>query len=285
MWMINCLLLIIGTVAGVCGISFYIRNREAVGRLRFYIFAYGICSAVWCIFFALIGICDDFGICSLFRKIGDIGIVSFLIAETFLGADMCGLKEKTAGFFKAFSIVLGVVDYLFYAQDKVSTFVRIGNRTTWIANPEGSFNRAIHSAYIAVTFIVLFSFVIVWYRNNKVKRLRRFLRLFIISNYLMLFFTIPDTFLPIIGQPAVATSGIGAALCAIVIWYGATRLGSFDIRMGNLRDKMFDFMEVGVVVMDTDKKIVLLNRYADNRMEYSKSCGKPIWEYMDISYS
>ena len=283
MWMINCLLLIIGTVAGVCGISFYIRNREAVGRLRFYIFAYGICSAVWCIFFALIGICDDFGICSLFRKIGDIGIVSFLIAETFLGADMCGLKEKTAGFFKALSIVLGVVDYLFYAQDKVSTFVRIGNRTTWIANPEGSFNRAIHSAYIAVTFIVLFSFVIVWYRNNKVKRLRRFLRLFIISNYLMLFFTIPDTFLPIIGQPAVATSGIGAALCAIVIWYGATRLGSFDIRMGNLRDKMFDFMEVGVVVMDTDKKIVLLNRYADNRMEYSKSCGKPIWEYMDIS--
>ena len=283
MWIISCLLLIIGTVAGVCGISFFVRNQKATGRLRYYIFAYGICSAIWCIFFGLLGICDDLNLCYLLRKIADLGVVSFLIAETFLGADMCGLNEKTANFFKTLSIVLGVVDYLVYAQNKVNTFVRIGNYTSWIANPEGSLNRAIHSAYIAFTFIMLFSFAVVWYRKNRVKRLRRFLRLFIISNYLMLFFTLPDTFLPIMGKPAVATSGIGAALCAIVIWYGAAQLGSFDIRMGNLRDKLFDFMEVGVVALNTDKKIVLLNRYAENRMKYSDSSEKSIWDYTDIS--
>ena len=283
MWIISCLLLIIGTVAGVCGISFFVRNQKATGRLRYYIFAYGICSAIWCIFFGLLGICDDLNLCYLLRKIADLGVVSFLIAETFLGADMCGLNEKTANFFKTLSIVLGVVDYLVYAQNKVNTFVRIGNYTSWIANPEGSLNRAIHSAYIAFTFIMLFSFAVVWYRKNRVKRLRRFLRLFIISNYLMLFFTLPDTFLPIMGKPAVATSGIGAALCAIVIWYGAAQLGSFDIRMGNLRDKLFDFMEVGVVALNTDKKIVLLNRYAENRIKYSDSSEKSIWDYTDIS--
>ena len=283
MWIINCLLLIIGTVAGVCGIRFFVRNQKATGRLRYYIFAYGICSAIWCIFFGLLGICDDLNLCYLLRKIADLGVVSFLIAETFLGADMCGLNEKTANFFKTLSIVLGVVDYLVYAQNKVNTFVRIGNYTSWIANPEGSPNRLFHSAYIALTFIMLFSFAVVWYRKNRVKRLRRFLRLFIFSNYLMLFFTLPDTFLPIMGKPAVATSGIGAALCAIVIWYGAAQLGSFDIRMGNLRDKLFDFMEVGVVALNTDKKIVLLNRYAENRMKYSDSSEKSIWDYTDIS--
>ena len=283
MWIINCLLLIIGTAAGACGISFFIRNQKAAGRMRFYIFAYGVCSAIWCIFFGLIGFCEDLSLCYAFRKIADIGVVSFLIAETFLVTDICGVNERIARCCKALSIVLGAVDYAFFSQDKVNTFIRMGSCTTWLANPEGAFNRAVHSAYIALTFIMLFSFAIVWYRNNKVKRLKRFLRYVFISNFTLLFFTLPDTFLPAIGKPAVATSGIGAALCAIVMWYGATQLGSFDIRMGNLRDRLFDFIEAGVIVLDTDKQIVLMNRYAENRLQSSQSHGNAIWDYTDIS--
>ena len=282
MWIINCLLLIIGTAAGVCGIGFFIRNQKASGRMRYYILAYGVSSAIWCILFGMIGFCDDLSLCYALRKVADIGVVSFLIAEAFLVTDICGVNERIARVCKALSIVLGVVDYLVYSQDKVNTFVLIGNCTTWVANPEGAVNRAVHSAYIAITFIMLFSFAIVWYRNNRVKRLKRFLRYVFISNFTLLFFTLPDTFLPAFGKPAVATSGIGAALCAIVMWYGASQLGSFDICMGNLRDRLFDFIEAGVVVLNTDRKMVLMNRYAENRMESSKSRGDAIWDYIDI---
>jgi hypothetical protein len=160
MWIINCLLLIIGTAAGVCGIGFFIRNQKATGRMRYYILAYGVSSALWCILFGMIGFCDDLSLCHALRRIADIGVVSFLIAEAFLVTDICGVNGRIARACKAISIVLGVVDYLFFAQDKVNTFVRVGNCTTWIANPAGAVNRAVHSVYIAITFIMLFSFVL-----------------------------------------------------------------------------------------------------------------------------
>lgn len=96
MWFINCLLLIVGTVAGVCGVSFFIRNRKATSRMRFYIFAYGVCSAIWCISFGLIGLCEDLTLCNVIRKVGDIGIVTFLIAETFLATDISGADKRIA---------------------------------------------------------------------------------------------------------------------------------------------------------------------------------------------
>jgi len=152
MWIISCLLLIIGTAAGVCGSGFLIRNQKATGRMRYYILAYGVSSALWCILFGMIGFCDDLSLCHALRRIADIGVVSFLIAEAFLVTDICGVNGRIARACKAISIVLGVVDYLFFAQDKVNTFVRMGNCTTWVAHPEGAVNRAVHSAYIAITW-------------------------------------------------------------------------------------------------------------------------------------
>ena len=283
MWIINCLLLVFGTTAAICGLSFYVRNKEAPGRMRVYIFAYGVCSAIWCLFFGLIGFCDDLALCNVFRKAGDIGIVSFLITETFMAMDIAAVDKKVGVFFKTLSIVFGVIDYLVFSQENVNTFVRQGNWTTWIANPEGAFNRAVHTAYIVFTFVVLFTYAIIWYRNSKVKRMKRFLFLVFVSHFTMLFFTLPDTFLPAMGKTAVSTSGIGAALCAIVMWYGATELGSFDIRMGNLRDKLFDFIEAGVVVLDTEKKIALMNRYAAKRTQAAGARGNAIGDYIDIS--
>ena len=88
MRIINCLLLIIGTAAGVCGIGFFIRNQKAPGRMRYYILAYGVSSALWCILSGMIGFCDDLSLCHALRRIADIlrnGILRsdrlFLITE------------------------------------------------------------------------------------------------------------------------------------------------------------------------------------------------------------
>ena len=261
MWIINCILLIVGTVVAVCGISFYLRNKEASGNIRTYIFSCGNCAAIWCICFGLLGICSNLELCSVFRKMGDIGIVAFLATEIFLVTEISGAKKETVRFFKISSIIAAILDFIVFSQDNVNTFIRMDGYTTWISNSEGAMNRAFHSGYILFTFLVLFSFGIIWIRNNKVKRLRKFLYIVFVANFTMLFFTLPDTFLPAFGKPAVSTSGIGAALCAIVMWYGATELGSFDIRTGNIREKLFDFIEAGVIVLDTERMISMTNRY------------------------
>ena len=283
MWIINCILLIIGTVAAICGISFYLRNKKATGYLRFYIISYGIYAAIWCLFFGLIGFCRDLEMCNLFRKAGDIGIIAFLITETFLVTDISGAGKRIARVFKALAFVMGIADYFVFSQNNVNTFIRRPGYTTWVANPDGAFNRAIHTGYILFTFLVLFSFGIVWMKNNKVKRLRKFLYIVFVANFTMLFFTIPDTFFPAMGKPAVSTSGIGAALCAIVVWYGATQLGSFDIRLGNIRDRLSDFIETGVIVLDTDRKIAIMNRYSEKLAESLCAAGHEIKDFFDIT--
>ena len=94
MWIINCILLVIGAVAAVCGISFYLRNKEASGNIRIYILSCGNCAAIWCICFGLLGICQELELCNLFRRVGDIGIVAFLATEIFLVTEISGAKKK-----------------------------------------------------------------------------------------------------------------------------------------------------------------------------------------------
>ena len=115
MWAISCILLIIGTVAGICGTSFYLRNREAAGSIRSYIFSYGLSAAVWCIFFGCIGFCEDFAVCARLRSIGDIGIDAFLITETFLITNISGARKRLQNIFRLLAVIMGIIDFIIFA--------------------------------------------------------------------------------------------------------------------------------------------------------------------------
>ncbi len=262
MWIVNVILLMIGTVAAVMGISFFIRNREAAGKIRLIIFSYGISSAVWCIGYALIGISDNLELCDVFRKIGIIGFETFLFTEVLLATEMSGVRKSIVKIIRWSIIVVCFIDYYFFAQSGVDLFIREGNWTTWETNPEYSINRLVHTCFIIYGFLVLITFWFIWNHNSRVKRLRRFLFMALVSNCSLFIFMLPDFFMPMLGRRAVSTSGIGGAVCAIVMWYGATQLVSFDIRMGNIKDKIFNFMEAGIIVTDMDHKIAMINRYA-----------------------
>ena len=262
MWIVNCILLMIGTVAAVMGISFLIRNRKVSGNIRFIIFSYGLSSAVWCISYGLLGIADDPGVCEILRKFGIIGFETFFFTEVLLATEMSGVRKSIVTPVRWLVVVVCLVDLFFFGQNGVDTFVREGNWTTWDANPEFQVNRMVHTGFIVFGFLVLITFWFIWNKNTRIKRLRRFLFLALVSNCSLIVFMLPDFFIPMMGIRAVSTSGIGGAVCAIVMWYGATQLTSFDIRMGNIRDRIFDFMEAGIIVMDMDHHIAMINRYA-----------------------
>ena len=262
MWIINVILLITGTVAAVCGISFLIRNKEASGNIKYYIFFYGFFAALWCLCYGLIGLCDDLSVCYNLRKIGILGVDGFLITEVFLISEISGVKKDWVVRFKQGAVLISIIDYAFFALNKVDNFVRLNNWTTWYGNEGASTNRTIHSIYMAVLFLSLFYLGIRWGMNKEYKRQKRFLRIMFIANFALLFSSGPDTIMPIFGLPAVSTSGIGAAVCGIIVWYGATQLNSFDLRMGNIKDRVFNFMDAGVIIFDMDHSIALVNRYA-----------------------
>ena len=262
-----------GSVAAVMGISFLLRNKDAAGKMRNYICALGISSAVWCLTYGVIGITEELYICDPVRAVGVLSIASFLLSEVFLVTEISGAGKKTVRAVRMFSAVISFIDVFVYAAFGVDTFMRMDGRTTWVANPDFEMNRRLHSVYILLMFLQLITFGIIWVRTNKIKRLRHFLTMVFVANFTLLFFSLPDTFLPACGYPAVATSGIGAAACAIVMWYGATQLSSFDIRMGSIKDKVFDFIDAGVTVFDLSGRAALMNRYAAERISDAPKTG------------
>lgn len=278
MWIINCILLVIGSVAAVMGVSFFLRSREAVGKIRAYICALGISSALWCLTYGTIGITEDLSLCDGLRAFGVVSIAAFLTSEVFLVSEISGARKEAVHAARIFSAVISLIDILLYAPFGTDIFMRSNGRTTWLANPDFVMGRKLHSLYILAMFLLLLTFGLIWLRKNRVKRLRHFLTMIFAANFILLFFTLPDTLLPALGYPAVATSGIGAAACSIVMWYGATRLSSFDIRMGNIRDKVFDFIDAGVIVLDLSGRAALLNRYAAERMGEAQKAGKKLDE-------
>lgn len=259
---VNALLLMIGSVSGVLGVSFYIRNRNYTKNISAYLLGMGVFSAMWCIAYGFIGITENFYTCEVLRRIGIAGVNGFLIAEVYLISEISGVGKKVKYTLRHTSILTGLIDYFNFSKGGVDTFFRKGSWTTWYATEGYDLERNIHTVFIALMFLTLFSLGMRWKQRNNVRRLNSFINVCFIANFLLIFFCIPDTFLPTIGYDSISTSGIGSFICNAVIYYGAVRLNSFDIRMGNIAERFLDFIEAGIVVFDTDKKGVIINRYA-----------------------
>ena len=258
---INCLLFILGTVALVMGISFYFRNIRYEKETSIIILMYGLSSAVWCICYGFIGIIPKVEWCPYIRILGIFAVDAFIMTEVFLGCKLTSIDKKKSTIVKIIMMIFTVVDFFLFSQRDVDIFVRQNEWTTWYSNPEYGFVRTYHSFFVGLTFFVLLILASIWVAKGTLKREWRFINLLYIANFLFFACSIPDTFLPLLGKPAYSTSGIGAALCTMVVWYGATQLNYFDIRMGNIADKFLNFINAGIVIFDTNCRVAIMNDY------------------------
>ena len=277
----NFALLILGTIAGVMGVSFYLRNKGSNSNIRYYILFYGVFSALWCLIYAVLGAMTDLSLCPYLRIPGLIAIDAFLINEAFIVTEMAGISKRTSWGLRTLVFVLSIIDLVVFSDPNVDIFVREDGYTRWYADPTMRMNRTVHSVYEITIFVLLFIMALIWMKHTRLRRSRRFLFILIVANFSILFFTVPDTVLPLFGLPGIATSGIGAAVCTMVMWYGAIVLNSFDVSVGNITERLFDFIEAGVIVFDTDRHIAILNTYAENRLSYDKN--KELGDLFDIS--
>ena len=262
-WIINnCALLVLGTIAAIMGISFYMRTKDSTGHIRYYMLFYGIFSAIWCLSYAVLGVTTNLALCPYIRIPGLIAIYAFLVNEVFLVTRMVGLPKLPTTLIRVISCVLSLFTLVTYSNTNLDIFVREDGYTRWYANPSMGFNRGVHSVYEILMFLLLFTMALIWFKKTRLKRSRKFLSILIVANFSILFFTIPDSIFPSIGLPGIATSGIGGAVCTIVMWYGAIVFNSFDASVGNITDRLFDFIEAGVIVFDTNRQITIMNAYA-----------------------
>ncbi len=279
---VSCILIMLGTLSAVLGISFYIRNVKYARDISCYILLYGIMATFWCLGYGLIGVTEDLTLCGYLRIFGVVGIAGFLTNECFFVIDMAKLPRIRGIIMKFFMLLISLVEVFFYADTGVDSFVRIGSWTTWYVNPDYSFNRQVHVAYMILSFFILFSLAMLWVKGSTLKRQKKFIDILIISNFLLTLFAIPDTLMPMLGRPALTTSGIGAALCTAVVWYGATQLNYFDIRMGNIGGRIIDFIDAGVIVFDTKGRAIITNTFCKKAIGDLEITGAGIDSFFEV---
>ncbi len=259
--MLSCILIGVGTVAAVMGVSFYWRNIKYEKETSFILLMYGISSSIWCYCYGVIGLCWDFELCNNIRILGILAVDVFVMTEVFMGCKLANLPRGIDITIKVIMHIVTFIDWILFGHRDVDIYVRVGNWTTWDENPAYAINRNFHSAYVGLCTVLLLLLAIIWVRKGQIKREYRFVKLLYFANFLFLFCSFPDTFLPTLGKHAFSTSGLGAAFCTIVVWYGAVQLNYFDIRMGNIAENFLNFIDAGIIVFDMNKNIAIVNDY------------------------
>lgn len=263
---VNCLAVVFSTITAICGISYFMREKNA-GSLRYFMLIMGFFGALWSGGYGIMGFTETSEGAAVFRAIGVVGIAGFMMTEALMVAYMIELPK---GLFRIYASVFGIfaaVDLLFFIPD-YHEFVRIDGRMCYYST--NSIGRAVHSAFLAFIAVTMLVIAIVWVRKEKHTRQVYYVRAAILSNFAILFSIIPDTILPLLGKPSFPSSAYGMFLTYMITWFWATRFNAFSITVGNLSQYIYESANTAILIFDEHFQLFLVNKYGRELLGINK---------------
>ena len=254
---INCLAVVCSTIILTCGISYFVREKNA-GNLRYYMFVMGIFGALWSGGYGIMGFTETAEQAQIFRGIGLIGVVGFMMTEALMIAYMIRIPKWL---FRVYAAAFGMfvaVDLLYFIPDH-HKFVKIDGRMCYFAAK--SFAREIHSGFLLFVTVTMLGLAVIWILEKKNRREASYVWAAILSNLAILGSTIPDTILPLLGKPSFPSSSYGMFLTYMITWFWATRFNAFSITVSNLSQYIFESANTAILIFDEFFSLVLANHY------------------------
>ena len=263
---INCLAVVFSTIIAICGISYFMREKNA-GALRYYMLVMGFFGALWSGGYGIMGFTETGEAAAVFRAVGLVGVVGFMMTEALMIAYMVELPKWL---FRAYAMIFGifaVVDLYFFIPDQ-HTFVRLNGRMCYYTT--NSFGRMVHSIFLAFVAVTMIAMAILWVHKEKLKRQSYYVRAAILANIAILFSIIPDTILPMLGKPSFPSSAYGMFLTYMITWFWATRFNAFSITVGNLSQYIYESANTAILIFDEYFRLVLANPYGQELLGIKK---------------
>lgn len=254
---VNCLTLVFSTVILICGICYFVREKTA-GKLRYYLLVLGLFGALWSGGYGVMGFVETSGAAAVFRAVGLIGVVGFMMTEALMIAYMIHLPKWLFFTYAMLFGLFGIADLIFFIPDP-HTYVKINGRMCYYSSI--SFGRNIHNSFLVFVAVMLVAIAVFWVRKEKKTREVYYVRAVILSNLAILFSTIPDTILPIFGKPSFPSSAYGMFLTYMIMWFWATKFNAFSITVGNLSQYIYDSANTAILVFDEFFRLFLANDY------------------------
>ena len=263
---INCLAVVFSTIIAICGISYFMREKNA-GALRYYMLVMGFFGALWSGGYGIMGFTETGEVAAVFRAVGLVGVAGFMMTEALMVAYMVELPKWL---FRAYAMIFGifaVVDLYFFIPDQ-HTFVRLNGRMCYYTT--NSFGRMVHSIFLAFVTVTMIAMAILWVHKEKPKRQAYYVRAAILANIAILFSIIPDTILPMLGKPSFPSSAYGMFLTYMITWFWATRFNAFSITVGNLSQYIYESANTAILIFDEYFRLVLANPYGQELLGIKK---------------
>ena len=263
---INCLAVVFSTIIAICGISYFMREKNA-GALRYYMLVMGFFGALWSGGYGIMGFTETGEVAAVFRAVGLVGVAGFMMTEALMVAYMVELPKWL---FRAYAMIFGifaVADLYFFIPDQ-HIFVRLNGRMCYYST--NSFGRMIHSIFLAFVAVTMIAMAILWVHKEKLKRQSYYVRAAILANIAILFSIIPDTILPMLGKPSFPSSAYGMFLTYMITWFWATRFNAFSITVGNLSQYIYESANTAILIFDEYFRLVLANPYGQELLGIKK---------------
>ena len=263
---INCLAVVFSTIIALCGISYFMREKNA-GALRYYMLVMGFFGALWSGGYGIMGFTETGEVAAVFRAVGLVGVAGFMMTEALMVAYMVELPKWL---FRAYAMIFGifaVVDLYFFIPDQ-HTFVRLNGRMCYYST--NSFGRMVHNIFLAFVVVTMIAMAILWVHKEKPKRQSYYVRAAILANIAILFSIIPDTILPMLGKPSFPSSAYGMFLTYMITWFWATRFNAFSITVGNLSQYIYESANTAILIFDEYFRLVLANPYGQELLGIKK---------------
>ena len=263
---INCLAVVFSTIIAICGISYFMREKNA-GALRYYMLVMGFFGALWSGGYGIMGFTETGEVAAVFRAVGLVGVAGFMMTEALMIAYMVELPKWL---FRAYAMIFGIfaaVDLYFFIPDQ-HTFVRLNGRMCYYST--NSFGRMVHNIFLAFVAVTMIAMAILWVHKEKPKRQSYYVRAAILANIAILFSIIPDTILPMLGKPSFPSSAYGMFLTYMITWFWATRFNAFSITVGNLSQYIYESANTAILIFDEYFRLVLANPYGQELLGIKK---------------
>ena len=263
---INCLAVVFSTIIAICGISYFMREKNA-GALRYYMLVMGFFGALWSGGYGIMGFTETGEAAAVFRAVGLVGVAGFMMTEALMIAYMVELPKWL---FRAYAMIFGifaVVDLYFFIPDQ-HIFVRLNGRMCYYST--NSFGRMVHNIFLAFVAVTMIAMAILWVHKEKLKRQSYYVRAAILANIAILFSIIPDTILPMLGKPSFPSSAYGMFLTYMITWFWATRFNAFSITVGNLSQYIYESANTAILIFDEYFRLVLANPYGQELLGIKK---------------
>ena len=276
---INCLAVVCSTIVASCGISYFIREKNA-GRLRVYMLIMGLFGAFWSGGYGIMGFTETAQQAELFRAVGVIGVAGFMMTEALMVAYMIHLPSWL---FHTYAVAFGLfvaIDLFFFIPD-YHPFVRIDGRMSYYATR--SIGRQIHSLFLLFVAITMLSMAVIWILKKKTKREASYVWAAFLSNLAILVSIIPDTILPLLGKPSFPSSAYGMFLTYMITWFWATRFNAFSITVSNLSQYIYESANTAILIFDEFFQLVLVNHYGQQLLKIEKPDRQPLSQLFQCS--